>query len=93
MAVGIEILRVAISVGTWDAGVVPKPSSGAVLPTSSVGLTDEYFGSYWWKTPWNRTGAASVATKIFSPTLVMELGTVLTLGLTLDGGDRKGTWL
>ena len=34
-----------------------------------------------------------MATALFSPTLIVGLGAVLALGLALDGGERKGTWL
>ena len=75
-------------------GALPASASGAVLPVLSVDMAGENSGLSWWKMTWYRNGAASVATTIFSPMLVVVLRAVLDLGLALyGGGERGGVWL
>ena len=71
-------------------GASPASASGAVLPVLSVGMAGENSGLSWWKMTWYRNGAASVATTIFYPMLVVVLRAVLDLGLALYGGEREG---
>ena len=71
-------------------GASPASASGAVLPVLSVGMAGENSGLSWWKMTWYRNGAASVATTIFSPMLVVVLRSVLDLGLALYRGEREG---
>ena len=92
MDVGISVSGVVVLVSTWAAGVASAPNSGAVLPAPLVGMVGKNTRSSCWKTTWHRTGAASMATKLFSPTQSMDLGAVLALGLNPDGGERR-TWL
>ena len=44
MAIGTELLGVEVLVGAWDAGAVPAPDGGYVLPASSVGMTGDSVG-------------------------------------------------
>ena len=80
-------------VGAWNLTVALAPAGGVVPFVSSVGMSGENAGLSWRKTTWHRIGSALVDTILFSPTLVMGLGAVPALGLALDGGKRRGTWL
>ena len=85
-------MGVAVLVGTWAAGEAAVPSGEVFLTASLVGMEGENTGLSWWNTTWHMTGVALMATTLFSPTLVMGLGAVISLSLTLYRGSR-GTWL
>ena len=92
LVVGIALLGVAVSVGAWDVGVAPFPAGELVPPALLVGTSGENYGLYCWKSTQHRTRATSVATTLFSLTLVMVIGTVRALGLAHDRGESR-TWL
>ena len=79
MAVSVAFWGVEVLVGDWTVGAAPAPADGAVMPVSSVGTAGDDAGSSWWKTTWFITRAASKASALFLPTLVMGLGAVWDL--------------
>ena len=85
MVVSVALLGVVVLVDALAAVVAPAPDSGAVSPVLLVWIADEKSGSSWCNMICNRTGAASVTTTLFSTMLVVDLGSVLILGLSLDG--------
>ena len=92
MAVGIALLGVVVLVGAWVAGAAPTPNGGGALHASSVRTEGDNYGSSRWKTTWHRTRAASVATALFFPTLIVVLRAVRALNLDMDRRERR-VWL
>ena len=87
MAVGIVLWGLAFLLRTWDAGAAPD--GGAIPPTSSVWMAGENSGLSLWKITCHRTRVALVDTALFSLILVVVIGSVRSLGLTLDVGGRR----
>ena len=85
MGVVIALWGEAVFVVAWSAGSDLVRDGGAILTAILVRMADDNTGLYWFKTTWNRNKAASVATTLFSTMLVVDLGSVLILGLSLDG--------
>ena len=86
MGVGIEFCGLAVLVSDWSARASLALAGGAVLPAFSVGVEGDNSGLSWWNTTLHITGAASVNTTLFYPTLVVVLGSVRDLGLPIYGG-------
>ena len=90
MVVVIALFGVAVSLGAWNKGEISTLAGGTVLTILSVGVAGNKSSLSWWNMTWHRTGAASVSTALFSSTLDVGLGSVLSIRLTMYGGGRRG---
>ena len=66
MAIGTELLGVEVLVGAWDAGAVPAPDGGYVLPASSVGMTGDSVGFLGGNMTWQTSRSVSSPPPYFS---------------------------